>query len=312
MNAAQYVYLLNNPSAVNSLHGVFLDKITQQFPFFQSARAIRLKNLYIQDSFHYNQFLRKTAAYTTDRNMLFEFITSENFASIQKMFFDEKEAKIQEIIVSDCEIIIDEKLQAPITNIQNTLEEVENTAPYQAQKLEKSIRDLISENPLEPYSEIEFVRKDPQPEATEQVIEKRLEIGKPLIFSQEEKHSFQEWLQLAKYKPINRTESILENTVEVIEINDVKQKKIDLIDKFIAANPKISSVKTYVSPAHSVAENEDNSSIMTETLAKVYLEQKKYQKAIQAYEILILKYPEKFSFFANRISDIKSLQQNNN
>ena len=29
------------------------------------------------------------------------------------------------------------------------------------------------------------------------------------------------------------------------------------------------------------------------TLAKVYLEQKKYNKAIQAYEILILKYPEK-------------------
>ncbi|MNS22632.1 hypothetical protein D3C86_2061550 [compost metagenome] len=51
---------------------------------------------------------------------------------------------------------------------------------------------------------------------------------------------------------------------------------------------------------------------MTETLAKVYLEQKKYQKAIQAYEILILKYPEKSHFFADRILDIKTLQQNNN
>jgi hypothetical protein len=50
---------------------------------------------------------------------------------------------------------------------------------------------------------------------------------------------------------------------------------------------------------------------MTETLARVYLEQKKYQKAIQAYEILILKYPEKSSFFADRILDIKHLQQNN-
>jgi hypothetical protein len=50
---------------------------------------------------------------------------------------------------------------------------------------------------------------------------------------------------------------------------------------------------------------------MTETLAKVYLEQKKYSKAIQAYEILILKYPEKSIFFADRIKDIKILQQNN-
>jgi hypothetical protein len=34
-------------------------------------------------------------------------------------------------------------------------------------------------------------------------------------------------------------------------------------------------------------------SLMTETLAKVYLEKKNIKKAIQAYEILILKYPEK-------------------
>ncbi len=50
---------------------------------------------------------------------------------------------------------------------------------------------------------------------------------------------------------------------------------------------------------------------MTETLARVYMEQKKYAKAIQAYEILILKYPEKSVFFADRISEIKDLQQNN-
>ena len=56
---------------------------------------------------------------------------------------------------------------------------------------------------------------------------------------------------------------------------------------------------------------ENNSYLMTETLAKVYLEQKKYLKAIQAYEILILKYPEKSSYFADRMSDIKILQQNN-
>ena len=312
MNAVQYAYLLNNPSAVNNMHSVFLDKITQQFPFFQSARALRLKNLYSQDSFHYNQSLRMTAAHTTDRSVLFEFITSENFAAIQKMFFDEKEAKIREIIVNDSEIISEEKLQESITIAEKITTETENNLPYQSEKLEKSIRDLIPDTIVENFANIEFVRKEQPVELTENEIEERLEIGKPLPFSAEEKHSFQEWLQLAKFKPIDRTIISSEIKTETIEFDEIKQKKIDLIDRFIASNPKISPVKNYVPSASQNSDNEDNSSIMTETLAKVYLEQKKYQKAIQAYEILILKYPEKFSFFANRISDIKTLQQNNN
>ena len=46
---------------------------------------------------------------------------------------------------------------------------------------------------------------------------------------------------------------------------------------------------------------------MTETLARVYLQQKNYKKAIKAYEILILKNPEKSGFFADQIRAIKKL-----
>jgi len=53
-------------------------------------------------------------------------------------------------------------------------------------------------------------------------------------------------------------------------------------------------------------------SLMTETLAKVYLEQKNYKKAIQAYKILILKNPEKSGFFADQIRAIEKLQDTNN
>jgi hypothetical protein len=50
---------------------------------------------------------------------------------------------------------------------------------------------------------------------------------------------------------------------------------------------------------------------MTETLAHVYLEQKKFNKAITAFQVLSLKYPEKSSFFAHQIEAIKELQKNN-
>ena len=112
-------------------------------------------------------------------------------------------------------------------------------------------------------------------------------------------------MQLSRFKPIVRIEN---DSV----INEEKKKKSALIDKFIENNPKITPIAkdTVILPIETIPQ--DTSTLMTETLARVYLEQKKYSKAIQAYEILILKYPEKSTFFADRISDIKILQQNNN
>ena len=51
---------------------------------------------------------------------------------------------------------------------------------------------------------------------------------------------------------------------------------------------------------------EDNDFLTTETLAEIYVEQGHYQRAIQAYKILSLKYPKKSVFFANRINEIKN------
>ena len=149
-------------------------------------------------------------------------------------------------------------------------------------------------------------------EKKEEIILEKLELGKPLEFSKSEKHSFQEWLQLSKFQPIIREEKVVEQE-NPSEVDFEKQKKKELIDKFIETSPKITPIKHDTVPPSIIFEpsNTDNSSLMTETLARVYLEQKKYQKAIQAYQILILKYPEKSSFFADRILDIKNLQQNN-
>ena len=49
-------------------------------------------------------------------------------------------------------------------------------------------------------------------------------------------------------------------------------------------------------------------SLVTETLAKLYVEQENYEKAIQTYKILILKFPEKNSYFASAIKKLKKLK----
>ena len=281
MNVTDYTYLINKPDAINEKQTDDLARVLDEFPYFQSARALRLKGLYNQNSFKYNYALKVTAAHTTDRTVLFDFITSDTFVAIQKGLYDKKIEQLLDISVVDFEVIQPEIKLEPKVN-----------------KVEQSILTSIKE-----ASEAE--------ENTKKAVEK-LDIGKPLDFSANEKHSFQEWLQLSRIEPITR-EKEKTTPPETKPIDEEKKKKAELIDKFIETNPKISPAHHGTpSPAPVETNKTDTSFLMTETLARVYLEQKKYQKAIQAYEILILKYPEKSSFFADRIADIQILQQNNN
>jgi hypothetical protein len=257
LNTKDLTYLLNKPYALNEKQTVTLETVLQEFPYFQAARVLHLRGLLNQDSFRYNYELKKTAANTADRTILFDFITSNEFTTIQRNLIDEEIENINNISVVESEVI----------------EEI------------KSVD-----------SELEIIHENDS-----------LDIGKPLAFENNERHSFQEWLQLTKITPIEREESI-----ETQEIKEEKQKKTEIIDRFIELNPKISPIKENVkTPSNIILNNDEPTHLMTETLAKVYLEQKKFNKAIQAYEILILKYPEKSSFFADRIKKIKDLQQNN-
>jgi tetratricopeptide (TPR) repeat protein len=279
MNVTDYTFLINKPDAINEKQTESLSHVLEEFPYFQSARALRLKGLYNQNSFKYNYALKVTAAHTTDRTVLFDFITSDTFTAIQKGYYDKKVLELLDINVIDSEVIDSQEKQ-----------EIKDT-------LEASILTSIKEANAEETTEIKIAAE-------------KLEIGKPLDFKTNEQHSFQEWLQLSRIQPIVREK---ESVTTSVTLNETQKKKLELIDKFIETNPKIPAVKQGTSTSTAFDLNkEDHSMLMTETLAKVYLEQKKYQKAIQAYEILILKYPEKISFFADRITDIKILQQNNN
>jgi len=293
MNTSDFTYLLNKPDAINHSQITDLEKILTEYPYFQSARSLYLKGLYNQDSFKYNSALKLTASHTTDRSVLFDFITSEHFTGIQKAFFQEKENQLLSIPVVDSAII---KTETTLATEETIVEE-----PKTENTLEQSIISSIKE--AEEHTIIEERTKEIQ-EKTDSSLEEKLEIGKPLEFKPSETHSFQEWLQLSKFKPITREEQEGDNASLI--------SKYELIDKFIEANPKIMPPKEDTPTPSYTQKKEDTSYLMTETLAKIYLEQKKFSKAIQAYEILILKYPEKSSLFANRISDIKELQQNNN
>ena len=107
-----------------------------------------------------------------------------------------------------------------------------------------------------------------------------------------EENSFVEWLKLSNLKPIDRS------------------NETETIDKFISKKPKL-KVEVYENEStdDTIDDVSNQASYMTETLARLYLNQKNFEKAIQSYKILILKFPEKNSYFADQIKKIKSLKK---
>ena len=85
--------------------------------------------------------------------------------------------------------------------------------------------------------------------------------------------------------------------------------KFELFDSFVEKLPELKRRKpeNVMNRRQEEDLSDEESSLVTETLAKVYVKQKHYDKAIKAYEILRLKYPEKSGFFADRIFEIKKL-----
>ena len=292
MTATDLSLILKQPNHITLSQVYELENIIHEYPYFQVVKAIYLKILYAQESYRYNKELKITAAHIGNRTLLFDFITSTGFKDKKNVLKKEEMPKAY----------VDEAIPSEFTTyVSGDVFEKKEFYPvtHTVEQSQISKEDISS---------------------SERQQKEALHMGKPIDFQPNDKQSFATWLQVTRYKPIDRRTTKMATTIDlpfvdknIFEEGDVRAKKFDLIDKFLEANPKIEVNKDYddTSSNIEIVEKKDiGRQFMTETLAKVYLEQGKYTEAIQAYQILMLKNPAKSAYFAEQISIIRKLQQN--
>lgn len=197
------------------------------------------------------------------------------------------------------------------------------------------VKDIENETevPVQEFSE-EKLNKDIDSEIKRGIIQSYVEtevIKTPELNKEEnaEPASFTDWLNkikkeagtIQKPEPEKEVSTTLTDSVtEVAGKKPEEKPKIEkkpsffeqnkgIIDKIIEADPgriKLGSNKFFTPAVDAKQSLLENEHLVTETLAKIYALQGNISKAIRAYEILSLKFPQKSVYFASLIEKLKT------
>ena len=375
MNRNQFISYIDQPGELSFNDGILLAEIVKNFPYFQTAHLLYAKSLHNQNSIHYNNQLKITAAYATDRKVLHRLITkrsevekakvSESGSNVQIVnddkfirqivveevdnnIFDQNnlEIKLQEIgsektgnileietigiaITIDQDIAsVENKDNIEIHNDVNNHEKIEVIdeleREYQSQiaiasveievmRLDPFSEDdgLIEEEVVQIVSESNFVLNTPVPAVFVEDIQIQ-QVGKfDSSFDISQPHSFTDWLKHSPKKTSAGFQKVVTHEEGIID----KSSSNNLIEKFLREEPRLSKPKVeFYNPVNMAKQSvADDITFVSETLAKIFMMQGNYNKALEAYENLRLKYPEKRLYFASQIKNLRKLisQQNN-
>lgn len=301
MNKAEFLDIINKPTAINKEQQAELRDIVKEYPYFQTAHLLLAKSLHNSNDHSFDKQLKVAALYASSRKVLYDLI---NMVHVE-----------QEIVPAPKEGIKDPETIVDDPDIKEAESKTEIPELHSEENVTSEIRSEIPENSsetIESAAEIRGTEKEENAEA------------KP-VFNANEKHSLAEWAALLKGNKIERSRSEKEeiHTDKVAEIQDSKEEKPedlntetsqafpDVIEKFIEVNPSISRPKAeFYNPVNMARLSvEEDENLVSETLAKINIKQGNYKKAIRIYEKLCLIYPDKMPYFATQIKNLENQQK---
>ncbi len=314
MQAKEFINYIKNPNSLEKNSVKELQKLVNDFPYFQSAHLLLSLASKKWDASVYQKSLKKTAIVVTNRSHLFNLIQKVDISNIVIEDSDHQKLVVEEVLEptdSTKELNI---LKATELLIENSDSEISETGVQQKTK---------------PNAE-EVLENEIAKQVVGAIVEKQMFnlSDTQLLFKQnKEPETFTDWLRLIqKSNKQLSAENILEvNTENNTDIKtrlekgkiitqesalNKKLKNLALIDKIIENSPgqiKIKDDQKFYSPEHNAKESLlENEHLVSETLAKIYALQGSVNKAVRAYEILSLKFPQKSAYFASLIQKLKN------
>ncbi len=285
MDAQQFITYLKNPRSLDrdSLGGI--EELASEFPYCQSLRILHLLNLRMVKHVMYNEQLKTTAAYIADRKRLKELIRELKEESLAPVPAEANQDTTGVIPSPPHEIQIEEDVAAVKDEVADVKEET-------------LIGDAL-------VDEAGAQMADTEPETTQFAPPEEAEPpAEPILPTIEQ----DEEARLLALREI--VENRLREIKQEKEVSKDKEKasKEALINKFIREEPSISRPRAEFFDPVKVARSSqtEHEGLVSETLARIHLQQGNIAKALEIYRRLSLNFPEKSSYFAAQIEKIKS------
>ncbi len=322
MDKERFSTLLKDPSKVTDSDIKSLNEYRKKYPYFQSLYVVVAKALKDREHPKTEAFIKKAAIYSANRPYLKQIIEGD-YTFIEKEIpkvASPSTSKPDVAETSTKEKIEKERSTPPKTvtpakeevEVEKTKKQPEPTTPVNTQKEE-------AKPPIK-SPEVKEVAKTTEQAEVDKTVDNKKEEAKDIpkkVFIEEPREVERDIKEIAEAK--RRIEALLAGTPIEEETKQSstkpkgkKKNQIEIIEKFIQNEPQLDRIKLAdVEGANNMVDLASKSlkgheAFETETLAQLMLKQGKRKRAIDIYEKLSLKFPEKRTYFASQIQKIKS------